>query len=191
MPRMRIGIPKGVIEKKPKPSSPWRTSSLLTTRFGAVATSVIMPLMSAAKLRGIMSWPGELPVVNATRSATGMKIAVTAVELMSEPRPQTQSIRRTRSLVSLFPVLAMSMSPSFLATPVLTSPSPMTKSAAMRMMLESLKPASDSLMEITPVNGRATSMMSATASMRGLLSPNMTIAEIRRPRTSASSVFMV
>ena len=35
--------------------SPWRSSSLLTTRFGAVATSVIMPLISAAKLSGIIS----------------------------------------------------------------------------------------------------------------------------------------
>ena len=58
MPRTRTGRPNGVKLKKLKPSTPWRSSSLFTTRFGAVATSVIMPLMSAAKLSGIISRPG-------------------------------------------------------------------------------------------------------------------------------------
>ena len=48
-----------------------------------------MPLISAAKLSGIMSRPGLMPVACAMRSATGMKIAVTAVELMVAPSPQT------------------------------------------------------------------------------------------------------
>ena len=55
MPRMSTGMPKGVKLKKLNPAKPWRTSSLLTTRLGAVATRVIMPLMSAAAERGIMS----------------------------------------------------------------------------------------------------------------------------------------
>ena len=69
----------------------------MTTRFGAVATSVIMPLISAAKLSGIISRLGAVPVLCAMRSATGMKIAVTAVELIVAPRPQTTSISRTSS----------------------------------------------------------------------------------------------
>ena len=36
-----------------------RTSSLLTTRFGAVATSVVMPLTRAATLSGMSSRPGD------------------------------------------------------------------------------------------------------------------------------------
>ena len=53
-----------------------------------------MPLISAAKLSGIMSRPGPMPVLCEMRSATGMKIAVTAVELIVAPSPQTTSIRR-------------------------------------------------------------------------------------------------
>ena len=52
-----MGSPNGVKAKKPKPGTPCRSSSLFTTRLGAVATRVIMPLMSAAKLRGIVG-PG-------------------------------------------------------------------------------------------------------------------------------------
>ena len=114
--------------KKRKPCTPCRLSSLLTTRFGAVATSVIMPLMSAAELSGIMSLPALVPVLCAMRRATGMKIAVTAVELMVAPSPQTTTMSRTMRRTSSFPALAINQSPSRWATPVRTKPSPMTKS---------------------------------------------------------------
>ena len=44
-----------------------------------------MPLMSAAKLSGIISRPGPTPVLFEMRNTTGMKMAVTAVELIVAP----------------------------------------------------------------------------------------------------------
>ena len=60
----------------------------------------------------------------------------------------------------------------------------------MSTMLESLKPASASPMVSTPVKGSATSMMSATASSRGLPIANMTIAAASSTRTMARSAFI-
>ncbi len=155
-----------------------------------MATSVVMPLISAAKLSGIISRVGAVPVRWEMRRATGMKMAVTAVELMVAPSPQTTAISRTVSRTSLWPALVISQSPSRRATPVRTRPSPITNSAAMRTMLESLKPASASPMVSTPVKGSAVSMISATASMRGLLIANITIAATSRARTIARSGLM-
>ena len=105
-----------------------------------------MPLMSAAKLSGIISRPGPTPVLFEMRNTTGMKMAVTAVELIVAPRPQTTTIRRTISRISLRPAFTISQSPSCRATPVRTRPSPITNSAAIRTMFGSLKPASASPM---------------------------------------------
>ena len=59
----------------------------------------------------------------------------------------------------------------------------------MRTMFGSLKPDSASPMLITPVNGSTVSMISATASMRGVLIANIATAEASRERTMARSVF--
>src|SRR5580704_4175272 len=187
MPRTRIGNPNGVKLKKRKPSMPWRSSSPLTTRLGAVATSVVMPLISAAMLSGIISRPAPMPAVCEMRNTTGIKMAVTAVELMVAPRPQTTVMRRTISRISLLPAFTISQSPSRWATPVRTRPSPITNSAAIRTMFESLKPASASPMVSTPVKGSAVSMIRATASRRGLLIANITIAAASRARTTTSA----
>src|SRR5262249_53338145 len=69
------GNPNGVKLKNLNPSNPWRTSSAWTTRFGAVAMRLSMPLMSAATDSGIMSWLGVLPEFWAIRRVTGMKMA--------------------------------------------------------------------------------------------------------------------
>ena len=53
-----------------------------------------MPLISAAMLSGIISRPGPMPAVCEMRNTTGMKMAVTAVELMVAPRPQTTIIKQ-------------------------------------------------------------------------------------------------
>ena len=185
--RANSGKPKGVKLKKPKPDAPCRTSSALTIRLGVVATSVSIPLSSAAKLSGIMSRPGAMRRLLEMRSTTGMKMATTAVELMIEPRPPTAAISRTSSRFSLLPALASSQSPSRRATPVRTRPSPITKSAAMRMIVGSENPASTSFMVTMPVNGMATSTSSATASMRGRPSTNIAIAAASMSRTSARS----
>ncbi len=145
-----------------------------------------MPLISAAKLSGIINRLGEVPMLCAIRSATGMKMAVTALELIVAPKPQTTSIKSISSRVSLLPAFAASQSPSRRATPVRTNPSPTTNRAAIKTTFESLTPVSTSPMVMTPVNGRATSIMSATASIRALLSANITIAAHNKPRTSAS-----
>jgi len=62
-----------------------------------------MPLIRAAKLNGIISRRGDMPRFCEMRSTTGMKIATTAVELMSEPRPPTAAIRRMSRRFSLVP----------------------------------------------------------------------------------------
>ncbi len=54
-----------------------------------------MPLIRAAKLSGIISRPGDMPRFCEMRSTTGMKMATTAVELISEPSPPTDAISRT------------------------------------------------------------------------------------------------
>ena len=54
-------------------------------------------------------------------------------------------------------------------------------------MFGSLKPASASLMVSTPVRGSAVSIISATASRRGLLIANITIAAASRLKTTARS----
>ena len=68
-------------------------------RLGAVAISVVIPLMSAATLIGIIRRLGDVLVVCEMRSATGMKMAVTAVELIVAPKPHTTSISRAMSRV--------------------------------------------------------------------------------------------
>jgi len=98
-----------------------------------------------------------------------MKIAVTAVELMVAPSPQTTSMRKTINRISLWPAFAISQSPSRCATPVRTSPSPIMNNAAMRMIFESLKPASASPMVSTPVKGNTVSIIKATASRTRLI----------------------
>jgi hypothetical protein len=76
------------------------------------------------------------------------------------------------------------------ATPVRASASPITNMAAIRTMLGLLKPASASCIEITPVKGKATIMMRATASTRGLLSANIRIAAPSMRRTIRRSCDM-
>ena len=93
MPRISTTRPIGVTLKKLKPCSPSRSSSLLTTRLGGVATRVIIPLISPAKLSGIISREGEVFIRAETLRTTGMKMATTPVELINAPNPATVSIR--------------------------------------------------------------------------------------------------
>jgi hypothetical protein len=173
--------------KKPKPWMPLRASSLLTTRLGAVATSVSMPLSRAATLKGIIRRLGGVPVFCAIRRTIGMKMATTPVELITAPKAPTTSISSTTSRVSLLPARATSQSPSRCATAVRTKPSPITNKAAISTTLASLKPARASPMVTTPVNGSVVSTISATASMRGRLSANIATAAVSRASTTARS----
>ncbi|MNN09553.1 hypothetical protein D3C81_1224380 [compost metagenome] len=91
---------------------PSRTSSLFTTMFGGVATSVIMPLIKPAKLSGIINLPGGIFIRAATLSTTGIKIATTPVELIKAPRPATVTISNISILVSLLPATFTSQSPT-------------------------------------------------------------------------------
>lgn len=60
----------------------------------------------------------------------------------------------------------------------------------MSTILESLNPASASPIVSTPVKGNVTSMISATASSRGLPMANMAIAMASKRRTTPRSAFM-
>ncbi|MCY1425674.1 hypothetical protein D9M71_414670 [compost metagenome] len=111
MPRARITRPNGVKAKKPKPRAPSRTSSLCTTTLGAVATRVSMPLIRPAKASGIIRRRGEMCMRAETLSSTGMKIATTPVELITEPSPATESISSTSRRVSLLAARRVSHSP--------------------------------------------------------------------------------
>ena len=181
-------VPTGVKLKKWKPVRPCRTSSLLTTRLGAVATSVSIPLDSAATLSGIISPEGAAPVSCATRITTGMKMATTPVELITAPRVPTNNISRISRRELLVPALAINRSPIRCTTPVRSNPSPMMKSVAISTTFASANPASASDMLSTPVNGSTVSINSATASMRGRPTANITIAAPSSPRTTISSV---
>ena len=176
--------------KKLNPCAPCRINSAFTTRFGAVATSVSIPLINAAKLRGIINWLGAVPRFCEMRSTTGMKMATTAVELISEPRPPTAAISRTSRRVSLLPALALSQSPSRRATPVMTRPSPITNSAAISTIDGSENPANASFAVMMPVKGIITITSSATASMRGRLTTNIAMAAASINRTRARSRFI-
>ncbi len=91
-----------------------------------------MPLIRAAELSGIISRPGDMPLFCEMRSTTGMKMATTAVELISEPSPPTDAISRTSSRLSLVPALASSQSPSLRRhAGAHQPPSPITNKAAM------------------------------------------------------------
>lgn len=78
--------------------------------------------------------------------------------------------------------------PARRATPVRASPFPITNSAAISTTAGSAKPASASFTAITPVRGSATITISATASMRGRLTTNMTMAATSSTSTRARSV---
>ena len=190
IPSASSGSPNGVKLKKLNPCAPCRISSAFTTRLGAVATSVSIPLISAAKLRGIISRLGAMPRFCEMRSTTGMKMATTAVELIKEPRPPTAAISRMSKRFSLLPAFASSQSPSRRATPVLTRPSPMTNSAAISMIDGSENPANASFTVMMPVKGIETITRSATASMRGRLMTNITIAAASMSRMRARSRFI-
>ena len=138
-------------------------------------------------LIGIIRRLGGVPVLCAMRSATGMKMATTPVELITAPSTPTASISSTRRRVPLLPARSVSRSPIRCATPVRTSPSPITKRVAIRMTLGSVKPASDSPMLMTPVKGSRVSISRATASIRGRLAANITMAVASRARTTARS----
>ena len=189
MPITRTISPSGVTLKKSKPSRPSRSSSLFTTRFGGVATSVIMPLISPAKLSGIIRRDGEICMRMETLNTTGMKIATTPVELIKAPSPATVSIKKTSILVSLLPATLTSHEPILVATPVRTRPSPIINRAAIRITLGSLKPEKASGRVKVPLSTKATITSSATASMRTLPVAKRIMAIRSRLNTQISSPF--
>ncbi|HOC14529.1 MAG TPA: hypothetical protein PLL50_07560 [Propionicimonas sp.] len=71
-----------------------------------------MPLIRPAKLNGISSCRGDVPIRLATASTTGTKIATTPVELITEPSAATQSISRITSRAPESPAWLASQSPS-------------------------------------------------------------------------------
>ena len=93
-----------------------------------------MPLISAAIVSGIISRLGAVPVLWAMRSATGMKIATTPVELITEPSAAHHSISSTSSRVSLLPALRDEPVAQSLRDAGRTRPSPITNSAAISTM---------------------------------------------------------
>lgn len=70
-----------------------------------------MPLIRPAKLSGIIRRLGEICRRAAMLSTTGMKIATTPVELITEPRPATATISSTSRRASLLPARALIHSP--------------------------------------------------------------------------------
>ncbi len=76
-----------------------------------MATRVSMPLIRPAKASGIIRRLAADCVRAAIPSTTGMKIATTPVELITEPSPATASISRTSRRASLLPALRTSQAP--------------------------------------------------------------------------------
>ncbi|CES24414.1 Uncharacterised protein [Salmonella enterica subsp. enterica serovar Typhi] len=189
MPSANTTTPSGVTLKKLNPCRPSRSSSLLTTRFGGVATSVIIPLISPAKLSGIIRREGEVCICIETLRTTGIKIATTPVELMKAPSPATVIISKTSILISLLPAILTSQVPTTVATPVRTRPSPIINKAAIRMTFGSLKPEKASERVKVPLRTKATMTNKATASIRTLPVANNTTAIASKERTQINSPF--
>ena len=90
---------------------------------------------------GIINWPAAIPDRLAMRSTTGMKMATTPVELITDPRKPTASIRSTRRRQALSPPRVTSQSPMVRATPVRASASPTTNIAPISTTFGLAKPA--------------------------------------------------
>ena len=189
MPSTNTTSPSGVTLKKLKPLSPSRNSSLLTTRFGGVATSVIMPLINPAKLSGIIRREGEISMRMETLKTTGIKMATTPVELMNAPSPATVIISNTSIFTSLLPATLTSQAPITVATPVRTRPSPIMNKAAIKITLGSLNPEKASVMLNVPLRTKAIMTSKATASIRTLPVANKTTAIASNERTHINSPF--
>ncbi|MNZ63317.1 hypothetical protein D3C78_814620 [compost metagenome] len=70
-----------------------------------------MPLIKPAKLSGIIKRLGETFMRAAMLSTTGMKMATTPVELITDPSPATQTINSTSKRTSLLPARSAIHSP--------------------------------------------------------------------------------
>ncbi|MNL22224.1 hypothetical protein D3C87_1435570 [compost metagenome] len=70
---------------------------------GVVATNVSIPLMEAATPMGISILRLAMPDFREIRSTMGMKMATTAVELITAPIIPTAPITSSTSQLSLFP----------------------------------------------------------------------------------------
>ncbi|SRN45190.1 Uncharacterised protein [Shigella flexneri] len=148
-----------------------------------------MPLISPAKLNGIIRRDGEVCIRMATLNTTGIKIATTLVELINAPSPATVSINKTNILISLLPATLTSHVPITVATPVRTKPSPIINKAAIRTTLGSEKPENTSGTVSVPLNANATITNKATASIRTLPVANKTMATASNERTQINSPF--
>ena len=148
-----------------------------------------MPLISPAKLNGIIRRDGDVCIRMATLNTTGIKIATTPVELINAPSPATVSINKTNILISLLPATLTSHVPITVATPVRTKPSPIINKAAIRTTLGSEKPENTSGTVSVPLNANATITNKATASIRTLPVANKTMATASNERTQINSPF--
>ena len=83
--------------KKPRGLYPAFTSSSLTTRFGGDAIKVNIPLISAAYDMGNRRRDVRAPVFWEMRRMIGIKIATTAVELMTLPSAAALTIIKIKS----------------------------------------------------------------------------------------------
>ena len=156
-------------------------------RLGAVAISVIIPLIRAAEDNGIIRRERAMPVFAAMVKAIGMKIATIPVELMNAPVRPTVSMSRVTRRVSLVPPTRINHSPTANATPVVTSASPTTKSPAIMITTDFENPARASgTLTISP-SMRASRTRSATTSRRTRPLANRTTATPRTPNTNAIS----
>src|SRR5699024_6471052 len=115
-----------------------------------------MPLISPAKLNGIIRRDGEVCIRMATLNTTGIKIATTPVELINAPSPATVSLNKTNILISLLPATLTSHVPITVASPVRTKPSPIINKAAIRTKLGSEKPENTTGTVSVPLNANAT-----------------------------------
>ena len=184
-------MPNGVKLKKLKGSMPRLRRALLMTMFGVVATSVIMPLMSAAAARGMSSRRWLRPAFSATARVMGMKMAAVAVLLMNEPTRAEPAMSRTSRRTSLVPPRSMMASPMRWASPVWTMASLITNMEAMITTTGLDRPERASPGSSTPVSMRVSMTSTATRSPRIQLVTSSTAAPARvRTAMSISGLFI-
>jgi len=110
--------------------------------FDGVPVSVNSPPVLVAKARGMRKCDGTSPSRHTAETTAGSSVATVPVLLMKADRAAAPSMT-TISSRRLLPAVARSITlPNQAVTPVRDSPSLTTNRAAMRMTVESLKPAS-------------------------------------------------
>tara|TARA_Y100001933_G_C19012317_1_gene569492 strand:- start:8469 stop:9038 length:570 start_codon:yes stop_codon:yes gene_type:complete len=161
---IKSGTPINPNSKNEKPVNPFSTKALLTIILGGVPVNVSNPPVLDPNATGISNLEGSVPAFQAAVTVTGSNAATVPVLLTKpdkilEPRV-TITNKREMFLLAHF----TKNCPAMAVHPVLESPSPMIKRAAIIITVGLLNPAKVSLRSKIPVRKRESMAIKATTS---------------------------